>query len=134
IDGIQLIKSSKSWTNQDQIEIKQWFEDLLNWMLTDKEALKFSRAKNNIGSYYLIQASTYALFVDKKDIARELIEEKATCLINYQNEKNGNMHLELKRVKPCNYLNYNLNAYLSLMELSAQVGVKLWEYQSNAGS
>lgn len=134
IDGIQLIKSSKSWTNQDQIEIKQWFEDLLNWMLTDKEALKFSRAKNNIGSYYLIQASTYALFVDKKDIARELIEEKAPGLINYQIEKNGSMPLELKRAKPWNYLNYNLNAYLSLMELSAQVGVNLWEYQSNAGS
>jgi hypothetical protein len=49
IDGIELIKSSKSWSKQNQNDIKTWFSQFLTWLNTSKIGLDELNAKNNHG-------------------------------------------------------------------------------------
>lgn len=134
LDGIQLISDSPNWNTTDKNKMKGWVSDLLNWMLTDRISAKFSEAKNNIGTYYLIQTSTYSLFIERKDIAQRLIKENIPRLIDSQIEKDGSMPLELKRSKPWSYLSYNLYGFLNLIKIGDQIGMDLLNYQSPKGN
>jgi hypothetical protein len=130
IDGIQLIKSSKYWTERDQMAMQKWFSSLLDWMKNSPKGKIEAKRQNNIGTFYTIQATTFALFVGNGSLAKKIIEERAYHNIEAQIDKDGKMPLELKRATPWSYVNYNLSAFYDLMKVSLRLGVDLWDYRS----
>src|SRR5258705_1412361 len=52
IDAIGLLQGSKYWKNADQMGMKKWFSDFLNWMQTSPIGLAEMAALNNHGAWY----------------------------------------------------------------------------------
>ena len=133
VDSIGLLEGSKSWTKADQKGLETWFDLYLKWLTTSKNGIDESEAKNNHGTHYDVQVVSFALFVGKTEFAKKQLEKVTQKRIEKQIEPDGRMPLELERTKSWNYSTMNLEGFVTLAELGANVGVELWNFQTNDG-
>ena len=133
VDAIGLLAGSKAWTESDQRNLERWFSQFLQWMLDSKHGRDEAAAKNNHGTYYDLQISSFALFVAKKDLAVRTLEAARTKRIAIQIEPDGRQPLELVRTKGWSYSVGNLDGLTLLATLGERVGVELWNYRTADG-
>jgi hypothetical protein len=133
VDGIGLLAGYKGWTVEDQKNMVQWFSQYLEWLLTSKNGRAESRAENNHGVFFDVQAGTIAMFVGKTAVARRIVEEATEKRIGKQIEPDGSQPRELARTTSQGYVRFNLEAFFLLANLGANVGVDLWNYQTEDG-
>jgi hypothetical protein len=133
VDAVGLLEGSKEWNKDDQAGMKQWFRDYLEWLRTSKNGKEEAAAANNHGSWYDVQAVTFALFIGDEDAAKKLLEEAKSKRIARQIEPDGKQPLELKRTKAFDYSLVNLRALFALATLGDRVGVDLWHFETKDG-
>jgi hypothetical protein len=133
IDAIGLLAESKSWTAADQKGLETWFDKFLKWMQESRNGREENAAKNNHGTFYDVQAMSFALFVRRNDLAKEIATAAKEKRIALQIEPDGRQPLELRRTKAWSYSNMNLDGLLLLARLAENVGVDLWAYQTKDG-
>jgi hypothetical protein len=133
VDSIGLLEGSKSWTKDDQKSLESWFDQYLTWITKSKNGVDEALAKNNHGTHYDVQLVSFALFVGKNDFAKKWIEGVTKGRIATQIEADGKMPLELERTKSWNYSTMNLEGFVTLAELSENVGIDLWSFQGKDG-
>ena len=66
-DVLRLIQHSPSWSKQDQQGMEIWFSKYLDWLLHSEHGKEERRQLNNHGTWYRVQASAIALFLNKTD-------------------------------------------------------------------
>ena len=133
VDAIGLLAGSKALTNDDERALKDWFGKFLQWMIDSKNGREEAAAKNNHGTYYDLQVISYALFVGRKDFAKQVLEQVREKRIATQIEPDGRQPLELARTKAWSYSNGNLDGLMELATLGERVGVDLWNFQTHDG-
>ena len=133
VDAIGLLAGSKSLTPNDARDLKAWFGKFLQWMLDSKNGREEAAAKNNHGTYYDLQVVSYALFVGRTDLARQVLEQARQKRIATQIEPDGRQPLELARTKAWSYSNGNLDGLMDLATLGERTGVDLWRFQTHDG-
>ena len=133
VDSVGLLAASKAWTEADQRKLQEWFTKFLNWMQESKNGREEAAAKNNHGTYYAVQAASYALFLGKKDLAVSILEAVRQKRIASQIEPDGRQPLELVRTKAWSYSVGNLDGLMLLARLGENVGVGLWNYKTADG-
>jgi hypothetical protein len=133
VDAVGLLAGALSWKNEDDRQIKQWFSTYLNWMLSSEHGNDEANAKNNHGTYYDIQVASFALFLGKKELARQVVQDAKTKRIAIQIEPDGRQPLELTRTNAWSYSVGNLSGLMSLARLGEHVDVDLWNFKTSDG-
>jgi hypothetical protein len=133
VDAIGLLKRSKALTTEDEQRLKDWFGMFLQWMLDSKNGREEAAAKNNHGTWYDAQVVSFALFVGRKDLAKQVLEQAKQKRIATQIEPDGRQPLELARTKAWSYSNGNLDGLMQLAILGERVGVNLWNFETKDG-
>jgi hypothetical protein len=133
IDSVGLLAGSKSWTEADQRGLQQWFTQFVQWMQESKNGRDEAAAKNNHGTYYDLELTTFALFIGKNEIATNVLRAVPAKRISRQIEPDGRQPLELARTNAWGYSVGNLRGLISLAELGDKFGVDLWHYETSDG-
>ena len=130
VDAIGLLAGSKSWTAADKKGLEAWFSTFLQWMQESRNGREENVKKNNHGTFYDVQAISFALFVRRNDLAKQIAAAAKEKRIALQIEPDGRQPLELARTKAWSYSNMNLDGLMLLARLAENVGVDLWDYET----
>jgi hypothetical protein len=133
VDAVGLLQSSEAWSASDHSELRAWFQAYLKWILTSPHGKAEANTRNNHAVWYDAQAASFALFVDDKATARQVLEKVGPRRIAAQIEPDGRMPYELARTRSFSYTNMNLRGFLHLARLAEHVDVDLWRYRSADG-
>ena len=133
VDAVGLMAGAKAWTSADQRQLQDWFAEYLRWMQESKNGRAEAAAKNNHGTYYDVQAVSFALFLGKVELATDITRAAREKRIAVQIEPDGRQPLELARTKAWSYSVMNLSGLMLLATLGDGVGVDLWRFQTQDG-
>jgi hypothetical protein len=131
---IPALRGSPAFTAAEEQAIKAWFADHYHWLQTAPTARAEHAAKNNHGTWFLVQAAAIAHYLGKDEEARALYEEdKAFIAAHFAPD--GSQPEEIRREDGLHYSHFNLQAHLQLAVQARKLGVDLWNYTApNGGS
>ena len=133
VDAVGLLAGSKALQAAERRGLEDWFRRFLKWMLESKNGRDEAAARNNHGTYYDLQISSFALFLGEKEFARDILQAARKKRISVQIEPDGRQPLELARTKAWSYSVGNLEGLMLLAAIGEKIGVDLWNYQSEDG-
>jgi Alginate lyase len=133
LDSVGLLADSSAWTEADQRGLVAWFDQYFNWLLESDLGRDERAAKNNHGTYFDIQAASFAYFVGKTDLATEVLRDVGPRRIAVQIEPDGRQPLELERTNAWSYSIGNLTGLVTLARMADNFDVDLWNYHTADG-
>ena len=144
-DAISMIENSSSWNRADKEGMQNWFNQYLHWLLSSESGKSESMKTNNHGTYYNLQVSSIALFLNKQDIAKNVLQNiiqeptvsgfrNTPQLLSVKITSEGKQPFELSRTKSLDYSMFNLIGLFKLAQIGDHVGVDLWNFKTLNGS
>lgn len=133
VDAVSLLTGSPAWPKQDQTALQGWFRQFLTWTLTSPIGKDEADEHNNHGTYYDFQTVAFALFLQDKALAKQLIEQNTYKRIQSQLKEDGSQPHELARTLSWNYSVMNLKGFVGLALLAKNVDIDLWNYKTADG-
>ena len=133
VDAVGLLAESKSWSLEQQRQLQSWFAEFLQWLIDSPAGRAEAKAENNHGTWYDVQVSSFALFTDQKNLAKQILSTVPEKRIGTQIEPDGSQPRELARTQPWQYSVFNLEALFDTAALGDKLALKIWRYQSADG-
>jgi hypothetical protein len=133
LDSVAMLRASEAWTEDDQQGLQAWFSEYLDWIWTHPYGQKERAARNNHGTWYDVQAASYALFTGRLDLAREVLGAVPKNRIITQIEPDGAQPHELARTKSYAYCTMNLRGFFALARQAETLEIDLWGFEDEDG-
>ena len=115
--GIEALRGSKSFTAEDDAAVTKWFSDYLHWLETSPNGIGESKATNNHGTCWVLQAAAFAHLVGDQKTLADCRQRFKTVLLPHQMAPDGSFPQELARTKPYGYSIFNLDVMTALAVL-----------------
>ena len=133
LDCVALLSTSEAWSEKDRSELKAWFREYLDWLLTSKHGKNEARQPNNHGTYYDVQVAYFALFTDQPEIAEKVLAEAKSRRIAAHIAPDGGQPHELARTRSLSYSTMNLTGLFDLAAMGERFNLDLWNFQTEDG-
>ena len=133
LDAVALLEDSEAFTDEDSAALKNWFGELLDWILASPQGQQESSSANNHGTAYDAQVIAFALYSGKEDIARRILDEFPEKRIFAQIAPDGSQPHELTRTRSYHYSHYNLGFFIDVFLMAKNLGVDMDESVSEDG-
>lgn len=133
LEAVQLLSESKSYTKQDDAQLKEWFSKFLNWYLNSEQGKGESRATNNHSLAYHVQVVAYALFCGNMELADKYINNFTKERVFKQIEPDGKQPRELRRTLAFGYSEFNLHHMIDLFLLARKRNMNIDDMTSPDG-
>ena len=112
--GVEALRGSKALTKAEEAAVTGWFRVYLNWITTHPYGLEESRAKNNHGTCWTLQAACFARLVGDRAVLAECRRRLTEIHLPGQMAPDGSFPEELRRTKPYGYSIFNLDVMTAL--------------------
>jgi hypothetical protein len=132
VDAIGLLQGSKSWKEQDQQGMKQWFSDFLQWMQTSENGMDELDAPNNHGAWYDAQRLSLALFIGNNDLAKKIVMN-AMGRLDVQMDNQGGFPKEMERTISLHYTVFVMEAFFNIAQMADNAGINFWNSTTASG-
>jgi len=133
IGCIEVLFENKALKQSDYKKLQTWFSDFLDWLLNSDLGRQEYAAENNHGVGYDVQATAYALFANRPEIAEKFISNFPEKRIFRQIEPDGSQPRELARTMALHYSIFNLEHFLDMCDLAKKLGIDLYPATSADG-
>jgi hypothetical protein len=133
VNGVELLKYSEALSSEQYTQLKEWFANYNDWLLTSKNGWDERMWHNNHGSAYDYQVSRYALFTGMDSVASMILDSVKVKRIARQIEADGSQPWELERTKAMGYSIKNTRLLIENAILAEKMGIDLWSYQDEEG-
>lgn len=132
VDAIRILEGSCALTAEDDLAVRAWLGDRYTWLATSEAGKGAGRAKDHIGTWYVVQAHALATHLDARaDIYRMCVHAKR--LIAVQIGGDGRQPLEIARADGLSSSILNLEGHMHLALLASQARVDLWNHVPENG-
>ena len=131
-DAINLLRESPAMSDEVYEGARQWFGDYAQWLNTSELGVAERDGPNNHGTWATAQIAYYAAFAGDQQTVREmaaLVPDR----IEAQFEDDGGQPEELARTRAMDYSEFNLRGLTELAVLAQDVGVDLWNTETESG-
>ncbi len=133
IDAIGILRYTGKLDERRFEQLKSWFANYFDWLVSSEFGKKEAAAKNNHGTWYDVQVLSLALFLDKKDIVDLIISKIIPSRIESQLGGLGEQLFETERAQSLEYSLFNLSAYCWITNMAKTQGVDLWGLTLRSG-
>lgn len=131
--AVERLRGAPGWSADDERRMKLWFTSYLDWILTSRKGREAGAAANNHGTWHDVQCVTYARFLGRENLAREILAKVAETRIASHIAPDGSQPHEVARTKSWGYSVMNLTGLVRLARLAEDGGPDLWNYQTADG-
>lgn len=114
LEAVQLLERSKSFTAKDSEQLKAWFGQLLNWILTSEQGKEEASRTNNHSTAYDAQAIAFALYTNNREVAERILSDVPEKRVFKQIEPDGRQPEELRRTLAFGYSEFNLQHLIDI--------------------
>lgn len=121
IESMFLVNTVKQADVDRRKNMKKWFSDFSDWVVSDKRWGKIKKSSNNIVSTVYVSLIEIARFTDNASLAERLSEEYTKNVLDTQIDEVGKQPAELRRASGFGYSVGNLSHIIDfclIMELS----------------
>ncbi len=127
--AVEVMQKSPAFPAKVETGLKKWFADYVAWMITSKNGMEESEAKNNHAVAYWLQVAVFAQFVgDDKELA-ECRRQYKEVFVPQQMATNGSFPRELARTKPYGYSIFQLDNMATLCQVLSTPQDNLWRFE-----
>ena len=112
--GIEALRGSRALTKDEDAALTSWFRDYLNWIRTHPYGIDESKAENNHGTCWTLQAACFAHLVGDAVVLAECRQRLKAVHLPNQMGADGSFPRELARTKPYGYSIFNLDVMTGL--------------------
>jgi hypothetical protein len=126
--SVMILEQSPSISSQDIAQIKEWFQQLIQWLTTHPNGIDEMNAKNNHGMWWHAQIAVYASLVNDQKVLLLCRDHFKEILLPDQMAADGSFPLELERTKPYSYSLFNLDAMASLAWTLSDKSFDVWNF------
>ena len=121
-DAIGILEAMGALDEKMVADLKKWYTDFANWMLTSDNGMDEDIQKNNHGTFFDVQLLATGIFTDRKALITKI------CMTSYDRrfrrwvEPDGKQPLELARTRAMGYSVANSRGLLLIAQMAKRYG------------
>lgn len=127
--AVVALRGSQALTPELEGDLKHWFVDYSEWMLTSTNGITESKARNNHSVAFWVQIAAFAQLTGNAAHLMECRRQFKEVFLPNQMAVDGSFPLELARTKPYAYSLFQFDNLAILCHLVSTPADNLWEFE-----
>lgn len=133
VDAMLLLEYCDGISKENMKNIREWFAQYVQWLITDDIGIAEMNAKNNHSVAYDVQLAIFASFAGNEELSRKTIYEFPSKRIFKQVMPDGSQPYELARTTAMGYSIFNINHMLDMCSVAKRIGYDLYSVKNSDG-
>ena len=130
ITALQIFEDASMLPEVVKMEMQNWFQQYLDWLLTDKMAIEAGKTGQNHANHYNHQVVGLLLYLNRVEEAKQIFENAKYDRIAVQILPDGKQPKEMGRTRSVHYASLNLWSLAELTFMGRNLGVDLWDFET----